>query len=38
MRNSWVFLLVVFAVGYLIGVKFPGTGQTVLSKVLPSAA
>jgi len=33
MRNGWVSLLVVAIVAYFIGVKFPSTGQTVLSKV-----
>jgi hypothetical protein len=34
MRNNyWLVILVVFVVAYFIGVKFPTTGQTLLSKV-----
>lgn len=31
--NGWVKLLVVAIIAYFVGVKFPTTGQTVLSKV-----
>ena len=34
MKNqNWILLLIVFAVAYLIGVKFPTTGTNLLSKV-----
>lgn len=33
MKSHWVMLAVVLLVGYLIGVKFPSTGQALLSKV-----
>jgi hypothetical protein len=33
MKNGWVTVLVVAIIAYFIGVKFPMTGQTVLSKV-----
>ena len=33
MKNGWVQLLIVAVIAYFIGVKFPTTGQTVLTKV-----
>jgi hypothetical protein len=31
--QNWILLFIVFTGAYLIGVKFPATGQTLLSKV-----
>lgn len=31
--NHWLMLVIVLIIGYLIGVKFPATGQNLLSKV-----
>lgn len=31
--HHWIFSLLIFFLVYLIGVKFPGFGQTVLGKV-----
>jgi hypothetical protein len=31
--KSYVWLVVVLVVGYLVGVKYPSFGQTALSKV-----
>lgn len=34
MRNNyWIVILVVFVIAYFIGVKFPMTGQNLMSKV-----
>lgn len=37
-NQTWLFLLLALVVGYLLGVKFPATGQTVLSKVSGAVA
>jgi hypothetical protein len=31
MRNGWI-IVVVFVVAYILGVKFPAIGQSLLSK------
>lgn len=33
MKGHYLMLAVVFIVAYLIGVKFPATGATLLSKI-----
>jgi hypothetical protein len=33
MKHGWITLAVVLLIGYLVGVKFPSTGQSLLSKV-----
>lgn len=33
MRINWGLVVVVFVIAYFIGVKFPMTGQNLLSKV-----
>jgi hypothetical protein len=32
MKNNWIVFLLIFAGAYLLGVKFPATGQMLLSK------
>ncbi len=31
--GHWVTIVIVLVIGYLVGVKFPATGQGILSKV-----
>ena len=31
-NQQWVFIALALVVGYLLGVKFPATGQQVMSK------
>jgi hypothetical protein len=33
MDKKWIMLLVVLIIGYLVGVKFPSTGQALLGKI-----
>lgn len=33
--RHWVFLLIVFVVGYFVGVKFPSAGSSI-SGIIPS--
>ena len=32
MKSNWLVLLLVFVVAYFVGVKFPTTGQNLLSQ------
>lgn len=35
--KHWLFLLLVFIIGYVVGIKFPFVGQKIASGVSPSA-